>query len=90
MKAKSKLKEGSILFGKIDMTDVDLLESQNPKIRTTMFLDEALIRAYKRDASKRRLKYQQLMREKLRSGLTQDSDIETRLRRVEDKVLKRA
>jgi predicted DNA binding CopG/RHH family protein len=90
MKAKSKLKDGVIQYGKVEMSAEELLESQNPKIRTTMFLDEELIRAYKREAAKRGLKYQQLMREKLRAGLLGDSDIEARLNRLEEKVLKRA
>jgi predicted DNA binding CopG/RHH family protein len=90
MKAKTKLKDGKIRHGKVEMTEDELREAQNPKIRTTMFLEEDLIRAYKREAIRRGLKYQQLMREKLRSGLQQESDVETRLKRLEDKVLKRA
>ncbi len=90
MKAKSKLKDGVIQAGKVEMTEEELIESQNPKIRTTMFLEEDLIRAYKREAVKRGVKYQQLMREKLRNGLSADSDVEARLRRLEKKVLKGA
>jgi predicted DNA binding CopG/RHH family protein len=90
MKAKSKLKDNTIQYGKVEMTEDELQEARNPKIRTTMFLEEDLIRAYKREATRRGLKYQQLMREKLRSGLQQDSDVETRLKRLEAKVLKRA
>ena len=90
MKVKSKLKDGVIQHGKVEMSAEELLQSQNPKIRTTMFLDEDLIRAYKREAAKRGLKYQQLMREKLRAGLLSGNDIETRLNRLEEKVLKRA
>lgn len=90
MKAKNKLKDGVIQVGKVEMTDDELIESQNPKIRTTMFLEEDLIRAYKHAATKRGVKYQQLMREKLRAGLSADSDIEARLHRLEKKLLKRA
>jgi predicted DNA binding CopG/RHH family protein len=90
MKAKSKLKDGVIRHGSVEMTPEEIEESQNPKIRTTMFLEEDLIRAYKREATKRGLKYQQLMREKLRAGLIEGSDVESRLRRLEEKVLKRA
>ncbi len=90
MKAKNKLKDGVIQVGKVEMTGEELIESQNPKIRTTMFLEEDLIRAYKREAAKRGVKYQQLMREKLRNGLSSDSDVEARLRRLEKKVLKGA
>ena len=60
MKAKSKLKDGVIEYGKVEMTPEELEEAQNVKIRTTMFLEEDLIRAYKREAAKRGLKYQQL------------------------------
>jgi len=90
MKAKSKLKMGVIRHGSVEMTAEELLESENPKIRTTMFLEEDLIREYKKEAAKRGVKYQQLMREKLRSGLAQDSGFESRLKRLEEKVLKRA
>jgi hypothetical protein len=55
-----------------------------------MFLEESLIRSYKDAAAKRGVKYQQLMREKLRAGLSAESDIEARLHRLEKKVLKRA
>lgn len=88
MKAKSKLKDGVIRHGDVEMTDEELAEAQNPKIRTTIFLEEDLIRAYRREAAKRGLKYQQLVREKLRSGLGQDTDVETRLRRLEEKLKK--
>lgn len=90
MKAKSKLKDGVIKHGSVEMTDEELEAAQNPMIRTTMFLEENLIRAYKREAARRGLKYQQLMREKLRAGLGQDSELEARIKRLEEKVLKRA
>jgi predicted DNA binding CopG/RHH family protein len=90
MKAKNKLKDGVIQYGSVEMSAEELREAENPKIRTTMFLEEDLIRAYKREAARRGLKYQQLMREKLRTGLAKDSDVEARLKRLEEKVLKRA
>jgi predicted DNA binding CopG/RHH family protein len=90
MKAKSKLKDGAIEYGKVEMTPEELEEAQNVKIRTTMFLEEDLIRAYKREAAKRGLKYQQLMREKLRAGLGEVKEVEDRLRRLEQKVFKKA
>ena len=40
MKAKSKLKDGVIEYGKVEMTPEELEEAQNVKIRTTMFLEE--------------------------------------------------
>ena len=74
------------------MTDDELKEAQNPKVRTTIFLDTELIRAYKKEAARQGLKYQQLMREKLRMalGLSGESEIEVRLKRLEETILKRA
>jgi predicted DNA binding CopG/RHH family protein len=76
--------------GSVEMTEQELVESQNPKVRTTIFLEEDLIRAYKREAARRGMKYQQLMREKLRASLSEKGDIEARLRRLEKKVLRGA
>ena len=89
MKAKSKLKDDVIKHGDVEMTVEELAEAQNPKIRTTIFLEEDLIRSYRQEAAKRGLKYQQLMREKLRVGLGQDSEVENRLRRLEEKIFKK-
>jgi predicted DNA binding CopG/RHH family protein len=90
MKEKSKLKTGTIRHGRVEMTAEELIESKNPKIRTTIFLEEDLIRAYKREAARKGMKYQQLMREKLRANLSGELDIEARLRRLEKKILKGA
>ncbi len=89
MKAKNKLKDGVIRYGKVEMTEEERQEAENPKLRTTIFLEADLIRAYKKMASKRGLKYQQLIREKLRNGLDEATDVESRLRRLEEKILKR-
>lgn len=89
MKGKSKLKDGKFNYGKVEMTNEEYRESQNPKVRTTMFLEANLIRIYKQEAAKRGMKYQQLMREKLRGALNAPIDIETRLRRLEQEVLKK-
>ena len=90
MKAKTKLKDGVVRYGKVEMSDVELGESQNPKIRTTMFLDAELIRAYKKEAAKLGLRYQQLMREKLYAALgVGELDFEARLKRLEQRVLKK-
>ena len=91
MKAKTKLKDGIIQYGQVEMTDDELKEAQNPKVRTTIFLDTELIRAYKKEAARQGLKYQQLMREKLRMalGLSGESEIEVRLKRLEETILKR-
>ncbi len=88
MKAKSKLRSGVFKYGNVEMTNEELQEAQNPKIRTTMFLEADLIRAYKQEALKRGVKYQQLMREKLRNGLTKELEFEDRLNRLEKKMLK--
>jgi len=90
MKAKTKIKDGVIKYGKVEMTKSEAAEFENPKIRTTMFLDADLIRAYKKEAQKRGLKYQQLMRDKLRDALRRGTDVEERLKRLEEKILKRA
>ena len=89
MKAKNKLKDGKFDYGKVEMTDEEYRESQNPKVRTTMFLEADLIRAYKQEATKRGVKYQQLMREKLKDSLRAPIDIESRLQRLEQEVLKK-
>lgn len=89
MKGKNKLKDGKFDYGKVEMTDEEYQESQNPKVRTTMFLDADLIRTYKQEAARRGVKYQQLMREKLRGALNAPIDIESRLQRLEAKVLKK-
>jgi len=91
MKAKSKLlKASEFQFGDVEMTDDEYLLAQNPKIRTTIFLEADLIRAYKQLAAKKGLKYQALMREKLREAiLGEGSSIEARLKRVEDQLFKK-
>lgn len=90
-KGKSKKDQVSDLhyeYGKVEMTDEEYREAQNPKVRTTIFLEADLIRAYKKEATERGMKYQQLMREKLRDALGSESDLEARLRRIEKKVFK--
>jgi predicted DNA binding CopG/RHH family protein len=89
MKDKNKLENGKFDYGNVEMTDEEYRESQNPKVRTTMFLEADLIRIYKREAAKRGVKYQQLMREKLRGALNAPIDIESRLQRLEQEVLKK-
>lgn len=89
MKEKSKLKDGTFNYGNVEMTDKEYLEAQNPKIRTTIFLEADLIRAYKKEAAKRGIKYQQLMREKLKEALNNELDFESRLVKLEEMVLKK-
>ena len=88
-KRKSKLKDGQFCYGNIEMTDEEYQEAQNPKVRTTMFFEEDLLNAYKQEALKRGVKYQQLMREKLRKAIAPNSDIEDRLQALERKVFKK-
>jgi len=87
-KRKNKLKDGDFNYGDVEMTDEEYLEAQNPKIRTTVFLEKDLISAYKKEAVKKGLKYQQLMRDTLRSALEQRDDFESRLEHLEKVVLK--
>ncbi len=69
-KAQSKLKDGEFHYGDVEMTDEEYQEAQNPKVRTTIFLDEDLINAYKQKALKQGVKYQQLFRDTLRQALS--------------------
>jgi predicted DNA binding CopG/RHH family protein len=88
-KTQSKLKDGEFNYGDVEMTDEEYQEAQNPKVRTTIFLEEDLISAYKQKALKHGLKYQQLLRDTLRQALSAPSDIETRLEALEQKVFKK-
>ena len=85
----SKLKDGEFNYGDVEMTDEEYAEAQNSKVRTTIFLEADLIRTYKKEATKRGIRYQQLMREKLWEGLDDESDTEERLERLEKKVFKK-
>lgn len=85
----SKLKDGEFKYGDVEMTDKEYSEAQNPKVRTTIFLEADLIRTYKKEAIQRGVRYQQLMREKLWEGLGNHSDIEERLEHLEMKVFKK-
>lgn len=71
------------------MTDEEYAEAQNPKVRTTIFLEADLIRTYKKEATKRGVRYQQLMREILWEGLGDHSDVEERLERLEQRIFKK-
>jgi hypothetical protein len=84
MKAKNKkVKNNDIEFGTVDLTAEESAGLIDPMIRTTIFLNASLIRAYKAEAAKRKMKYQQLMREKLRESQLEDSGLESRVRRLE-------
>ena len=83
---KSKLVDGQIEYGDVELTDEEYQEAQNPNVRTTMFLEADLIRAYKKEALARGVRYQQLMREVLHQGLSGSLDLESRLKRLEETV----
>lgn len=86
---KSTLKDGEFRYGSVEMTDEEYREAQDPKIRTTIFLDASLIRACKKEASKRGIKYQQFLRDVLRNALQGNTNLEERLDRLEQIVLKK-
>lgn len=82
MKAKSKTKDG-IKYGNVELTQEESEGLLDPMVRTTIFLNASLVRAYKAEAAKRNVKFQQLLREKLREGMNEDSSLEGRVRRLE-------
>lgn len=94
MKAKNEakrkeLKDGEFDYGSVEMTDQEYQEAQDPKIRTTIFLDASLIRAYKQQATKQGAKYQQLIRDTLRKALSGGDGVSERLARLENVVFKK-
>jgi len=86
---QSKLKDGEFHYGNVEITDEEYQEAQNPKVRTTIFLEENLINAYKQKALSQGVKYQQLLRDTLKQALSGPSDIESRLEALEQKVFKK-
>ena len=66
---------------KVVEVDGDLLET--PKIRTTIFLDVDLKERLKKEASKKGLKYQQLIREVLFDYLNERGSLERRVSKLE-------
>ena len=79
-------KKKSIQLGKIEVDDDLVLE---PKIRTTIFIEESMRDKLKIAASKKGMNYQQLLREIIRDYFDQneDQDIRKRLERLEKRVL---
>lgn len=79
-------KKKSIQLGKIEVDDDLVLE---PKIRTTIFIEESMRDKLKIAASKKGMNYQQLLREIIRDYFDQneDQDIRKRLERLEKHVL---
>ena len=80
--------KNKITYGDVDITDE--LSSESPKIRTTMFLDIKLKQLLKKEACKKGIKYQQLIREILNKHFSEDDELESRVRFLEDIILKRA
>lgn len=86
---KKLLKASEFQYGGVEMTDVEYRDAQDPKIRTTIFLEASLIRACKAEAAKRGIKYQQYVREVLRKALTEPSDLSKRVERLEELVFRK-
>ncbi len=94
MKAKAEvrkklLRASELNYGDVEMTDAEFVEAQDPKVRTTIFLEASLIRACKNAAAKRGIKYQQYIREVLRKSLSLSDDLSKRLERLEEAVFKK-
>tara|TARA_R110002049_G_scaffold174131_3_gene341337 strand:- start:631 stop:885 length:255 start_codon:yes stop_codon:yes gene_type:complete len=80
-----KTKKNAIRYGKVEVDEDLLLE---PKIRTTIFLEESMRDNLKQEAVKRGMNYQQLLREIVRDYFDQnnDQDLKKRLDRLEKRV----
>ena len=80
--------KNDITYGNVDISNELLNES--PKIRTTIFLDIELKRLLKSEASKKGIKYQQLVRDILNKHFSKNDDLEDRIKVLENLVLKKA
>lgn len=80
-----KSKKKPIRYGKVEVDEDLALE---PKIRTTILLEESMRDKLKQTASKRGVNYQQLLREIIREYFDQgdDQDLKKRLERLEKRV----
>ena len=80
-----KSKKKPIQYGKVEVDEDLALE---PKIRTTIFLEESMRDNLKQMASKKGMNYQQLLREIVRDYFDQnnDQDLKKRLDRLEKRV----
>ncbi len=80
-----KTKKNAIRYGKVEVDEDLMLE---PKIRTTIFLEESMRENLKQEAVKRGMNYQQLLREIVRDYFDQnnDQDLKKRLDRLEKRV----
>jgi hypothetical protein len=81
MKVKNKIEYGNI--------EVDEDLGQVPMIRTTIFLDVDLKRQIQNSANEKGVKYQQLIREVLRSYLSNEDSLEKRVEQLEKIVLQK-
>jgi hypothetical protein len=80
--------KNDIVYGNVDITEELLKES--PKVRTTIFLDVELKKLLKAEAAKTGVKYQQLIRNVLNKHFSQKEDLEERIKKLENIVLKEA
>lgn len=78
-----KAKKSKIVYGDTDISE-DL--KQEPMLRTTMFLDLTLIEQLKFEAAKKKIKYQQLIREIINNHFGQEEDLEKRIKLLEKEV----
>jgi len=80
--------KNDIEYGDVDIINELLKES--PKIRTTMFLDLELKKLLKNEASKKALKYQQLVRNILNEHFSKNEELEDRIKTLANLVLNKA
>ncbi len=80
--------KNDISYGSVDITEE--LSREVPKVRTTMFLDIELKNLLKAEASEKGIKYQQLIREILKSHFSEKDSLEDRIKKLESIILKEA
>ena len=80
--------KNDISYGSVDITEE--LSREVPKVRTTMFLDIELKNLLKAEAYEKGIKYQQLIREILKSHFSEKDSLEDRIKKLESIILKEA
>ncbi len=80
--------KNDIGYGDVDITEE--LSKEVPKVRTTMFLDIELKNLLKSEAADKGIKYQQLIREILKSHFSEKESLEDRIKKLESIILKEA
>jgi len=81
-------KNKPIKYGKIEL-DSDEFDVKYRKIRVTMMMDEDIVDALRKEASKHRIGYQTLMNQKLREVILGEKTFEKRLETLEKIVMKK-